>query len=50
VGRDAGTEPVLSPAIRLSTCGNCPACEDHPDLRGQEPDPARRDGPPAPQV
>jgi len=24
-----------------STCGNCPVVDDHPDLRGHEPDPAR---------
>jgi len=28
---------------------NCPLVHDHPDLRGHQPDPARGDGPPAPE-
>jgi len=32
------------------TCGNCPVVGDHPDLRGNQPDPARGDGPAAAEV
>jgi hypothetical protein len=39
-----------SPRCTPSTCGNWPPLDDHPDLRGHQPDPARRDGPPAGQV
>src|ERR1022692_2524198 len=33
-----------------STCGNWPPLDDHPDLRGHQPDPARGDGPAAAEV
>jgi hypothetical protein len=35
---------------RPSTCGNCSRLRYHPDLRGNEPDSAARDGPPAAEV
>jgi len=33
-----------------STCGNWPPLDDHPDLRGHQPDPADRDGQAGPAV
>jgi hypothetical protein len=32
------------------TCENCPSLDEHADLRGYQPDPARRDGASAPEV
>ena len=42
----AGPTPPRSP----STCGNCPLVDDHPDLRGHQPDPADGHRPAAPEV
>ena len=40
--RENGAESVLTPWLpyRPSTCGNCRLVHDHPDLRGNVPDPA----------
>ena len=40
----------LWPSDMPSTCGNCQPVDDHPDLRGHQPDPAHGHGPPAPEV
>jgi hypothetical protein len=44
-GRAACWDRADAPlANRPFTCGNCRQVHDHPDLRGHQPDPARRDG------
>jgi len=44
-------DPCWLPAVHYAIdCGNCQPVDDHPDLRGHQPDPAHGDGPAAAEI